>query len=49
MGEADSKAAEIYNNAYNRSDASRNFYEFIKKMEMYKKLPDNANKLLARE
>jgi membrane protease subunit HflC len=48
-GKADAEAAEIYNRAYNRNASTRDFYEFIKKMEMYKKLPDNATLIISTE
>lgn len=34
-GEADAKATNIYARAYNRSNASREFYRFLKTMETY--------------
>ena len=47
MGEADAKAASIYNNAYNKNASTRDFYEFMKKMEMYKKIPDTASLVIS--
>jgi membrane protease subunit HflC len=35
-GEADAEAARIYTEAYNQSDESREFYEFIMTMDAYK-------------
>lgn len=45
-GQADAKAAAIYNDAYNRSEASRDFYEFMKTMEAYEKTVDKQTKLI---
>lgn len=36
-GKADAEATEIYANAYNRNSASRDFYEFTKTLDTYKK------------
>lgn len=47
MGEADAKAASIYNDAYNKNASTRDFYEFMKKMEMYKKIPDTATLVIS--
>ncbi|TWT66171.1 protease modulator HflC [Allorhodopirellula solitaria] len=38
QGEADAKASEIYANAYNQSEDSVAFYEFIKTMETYQEM-----------
>jgi len=48
-GEADAEATKIYNNAYNRSSSTRDFYEFVKKMEMYKKMPSNTSLIISTE
>jgi len=49
-GEADAKATEIYAKAYNSSDASRDFYEFQKTMDMYKSvIKDNTTLMLSTE
>lgn len=47
MGEADAKAAEIYSSAYNKNPSTRDFYEFIKKMEMYKKIPSTTSLVIS--
>ncbi|HOL57286.1 MAG TPA: protease modulator HflC [Spirochaetota bacterium] len=47
MGEAEAEAARIYNNAYNRNASTREFYEFLKKMEMYKKIPNNSSLIIS--
>jgi membrane protease subunit HflC len=36
MGKADAEATAIYAEAYNQSEESRDFYSFIKTMEIYK-------------
>ena len=36
MGKADAEATAIYADAYNQSQESRDFYSFIKTMEIYK-------------
>ena len=36
-GEADAKATKIYADAYNQSSSSRDFYEFTKTLETYRK------------
>lgn len=46
-GEADAQAANLYNRAYNRSSYTRDFYEFLKKMEMYQKIPSNTSLILS--
>ncbi|WP_442508418.1 protease modulator HflC [Novipirellula sp. SH528] len=38
QGEADAKASEIYASAYNQSEESVSFYEFIKTMETYQEM-----------
>ncbi|MCK4796896.1 MAG: protease modulator HflC [Spirochaetes bacterium] len=48
-GEADAEAAAIYNRAYNRNSTTRDFYEFIKKMEMYQKIPSNTSLIISTE
>lgn len=45
-GEADGKATEIYAEAYNRSETSRNFYEFVRTMTAYKNSIDSTSTLL---
>lgn len=47
MGEAEAEAAKIYNDAYNRNAQTREFYEFVKKMEMYKKIPGNSSLIIS--
>ncbi len=47
MGEAEAEAARIYNDAYNRNASTRDFYEFLKKMEMYKKIPNNSSLIIS--
>ncbi len=47
MGQADAKAASIYNNAYNKNASTRDFYEFMKKMEMYKNIPNTASLVIS--
>ena len=37
MGKADAEATNIYARAYNQSKAARDFYQFLKTMEVYKK------------
>jgi membrane protease subunit HflC len=48
-GEADAEAARIYNESYNRSASSRDFYNFIKKMEMYKGVSSNTSLIISTE
>ncbi|MBX2837519.1 MAG: protease modulator HflC [Gammaproteobacteria bacterium] len=45
-GTADAKATEIYASAYNQSDESRAFYEFVKTMEMYQSVVTNNTTLI---
>ena len=45
-GQADAKAAEIYANAYNQSQQSRDFYSFLKAMETYQKAITSDTKLV---
>ena len=45
-GAADAKATEIYAKAYNSSEASRDFYEFQKTMDMYKSVIKNNTTLM---
>lgn len=45
-GEADGKATQIYAAAYNQSDESVAFYEFIKTMETYQEMLDKDNTLI---
>lgn len=42
MGKADAEAAAVYNEAYNRSAASREFYAFMKTMESYEEALDST-------
>jgi modulator of FtsH protease HflC len=42
MGKADAKAAAIYNAAYNKNAASREFYAFMKTMESYEAALDST-------
>ena len=44
-GDADASAAEIYSNAYDQSDESREFFSFIKTMETYQDVM-NQNSML---
>ncbi len=46
MGKADATAAKIYNDAYNRNAASREFYAFMKTMETYEKALDSSTSLI---
>ncbi|HMA63434.1 MAG TPA: protease modulator HflC [bacterium] len=45
-GEADGEATEIYAEAYNRSETSRNFYEFLRTMTAYENSIDSTSTLL---
>jgi membrane protease subunit HflC len=45
-GDADAGATEIYAAAYNRSQDSRNFYEFLKTMEIYRTTLDSETSLI---
>jgi membrane protease subunit HflC len=47
MGEAEAKATEIYSKAYNRNDSTREFYEFMKKMEAYRNIPENVSLVIS--
>jgi membrane protease subunit HflC len=46
IGNADAEATEIYAAAYNRSDDTRTFYEFLKTMEIYKTTLDSETSLV---
>jgi membrane protease subunit HflC len=46
IGNADAEATGIYAAAYNRSDDTRAFYEFLKTMEIYKTTLDSETLLL---
>jgi membrane protease subunit HflC len=46
MGRADAEAASIYNDAYNRSAASRSFYAFMKTMETYEDAFDSGTSII---
>ena len=46
MGKADAEAAKIYNNAYNKSTASREFYAFMKTMETYQEALDSGTSVI---
>ena len=45
-GEADASATEIYASAYNQSDDSVAFYQFIKTMETYKEMLDRDSTMV---
>lgn len=45
-GAADAKATEIYAQAYNQSEDSSSFYEFIKTMETYKEMLDQDSTMI---
>lgn len=45
-GEADARATEIYASAYNKSKESREFYEFVKTMEMYTSVVSNNTTMI---
>jgi len=45
-GEADGKATEIYAEAYNRSETSRDFYEFTRTLTTYENAIDSTTTLL---
>ncbi len=45
-GDADAEAANIYNAAYNRTNASRELYDFVKSMEAYTKTIDSETSLI---
>ena len=47
MGQADAEATRIYSEAYNRDNSTREFYQFIKKMEIYKKTTDNTSLVIS--
>ena len=47
MGEAEAKATEIYSQAYNRNESTREFYEFMKKMEAYRNIPENVSLVIS--
>ena len=47
MGEAEAKATEIYSKAYNRNESTREFYEFMKKMEAYRNIPENVSLVIS--
>lgn len=47
MGEAEAKAAEIYSQAYNRDQSTRDFYEFMKKMEAYRNIPETVSLVIS--
>lgn len=46
-GKADAEATNLYNQSYNRNNSTRDFYEFMKKMEMYKNTPSNASLIIS--
>ncbi len=46
MGDSDARATQIYNSAYNQSQESRDFYEFLKTMETYEKTLDAGTSLI---
>ncbi len=45
-GEADAKAAAIYADTYNQSSQSRDFYEFTKTLEIYRKTMDTTTTVI---
>lgn len=45
MGQADAEAAAIYNEAYNRSSASRELYSFVRSMEAYRNTFDKETSI----
>jgi membrane protease subunit HflC len=45
-GEADAKAAAIYADTYNQSSQSRDFYEFTKTLETYRKTMDTTTTVI---
>ena len=45
-GEADAQATQIYAEAYNQSEESIDFYEFIKTMETYQEMLDQETMLI---
>ncbi len=47
MGQADAEATRIYSDAYNRDASTREFYQFIKKMEVYKKTSENTSLVIS--
>lgn len=47
MGEAEAKATEIYSQAYNRDQSTRDFYEFMKKMEAYRNIPETVSLVIS--
>jgi membrane protease subunit HflC len=46
MGDADAEATRIYAAAYNRSQETRSFYEFLQTMEIYKNTLDSGTSLI---
>lgn len=46
MGKADATAAKIYNDAYNKNVATREFYTFMKTMETYEQALDSGTSLI---
>lgn len=46
MGKADAEAAKIYNDAYNKNTASREFYAFMKTMETYEGALDSGTSII---
>lgn len=46
IGKADAQAAAIYNNVYNRNNASRELYGFIKTMEAYQSTFDKETSVI---
>lgn len=46
MGKADAEAAKIYNDAYNKNTASREFYAFMKTMETYQEAIDSGTSII---
>ena len=46
IGDADATAIEIYANAYDRSQSSRDFYEYLRTLETYRTTIDSNTKLV---
>jgi membrane protease subunit HflC len=45
-GKADAEATDVYAQAYNQSDDSRRFYEFLKTMETFEATVDDETLLM---
>lgn len=46
MGEADARAANIYANAYDQTNTSRDLYSFMRSMEAYQNVFDNQTSII---